>query len=487
MLDYKNLFKDDAVWGEQEVSRFRWLLITLILLFIAFIFINGEHERAWMSLALASFYIFYNSIINLLLRKYGSALWIRYLSATIDISVLSMHVFNYSYFFQPIAVVTAASTYLYPALILLSVLRYDGKLVFFSTVYSIICYNAIFYFRFPYIDPELAALVPSASWSGQIYKSAYFMAMGYFLFSIPKMIQRLAEKQSITLSQQKEIELTLALEKEKKELIVERLKKEKELNRQLEVQKLLIEEQKDSLQEAIATKDRLFSIIGHDLKSPFTAQISIVQLILDDFKSYSNEDIKGILVNILQSSHQGMDLLDNLLEWSRHQNNSTTVKAVPIRLKILVDKSINLLKQNINNKNISISNMVLPESIICADPNMVITIIRNLLSNAIKYSHLNGQIEISSYQLNNQEYLTISDNGIGMTDQQLSILFDNGKFKTTPGTQNELGSGLGLFLCKELADKNNAKIEVISEPTKGSTFSIVFPPLSALGSLNKTH
>ena len=140
---FEKLFKEDAVWGEQEVIKFRWVLISVILIFIGYIYYSGETDRALTSLLLATFYIFYNAVINILLRKYGSATWIRFMSSTIDITILSIHIFNYSFLFKPIAVTTAASVFLFPVLILLSVLRYDKRLVVFSALYSVICFNII--------------------------------------------------------------------------------------------------------------------------------------------------------------------------------------------------------------------------------------------------------------------------------------------------------------------------------------------------------
>ncbi|MBK3519040.1 sensor histidine kinase [Carboxylicivirga marina] len=475
---FTRLFKEDAVWGEQEVIKFRWVLISVILVFIAYIYFSGDTDRALTSLLLATFYIFYNAILNILLRKYGSATWIRFLSSSIDITILSVHIFNYSFLFKPIAVTTAASIYLYPVLILLSVLRYDKRLVIFSAVYSVICFNIIYAIRYPAIEPELLEKVASANWAGQTYKSAYLLVMGYFLYSIPKMINRLNEKHLATINLKRSSELCLALEKQKNELATLQLRKEQRLNKKLADQKALIEHQKEELQQANKTKDKLFSIIGHDLKSPFAAQTSIIDLILSDYRQYEKEDIREILKTIQHSAHQGLDLLGNLLDWSKQQGELVKSEITPVRLATMVLEAQSLLSHNIARKQINLINDVDPMATVCTDSNMIKTILRNILSNAIKYTNNEGTIGITTDKDDNFDLLKIKDSGIGMTKEQISRLFNIENNISTPGTNNEPGTGLGLLLCKELAEKNNAQIRIESEVGKGSTFIIAFPRIN---------
>lgn len=472
---FRNLFKEDAVWGEQEVIKFRWVLVSIVLVFIGYIYYSGETDRALTSLLLASVYIFYNAILNILLRKYGNATWIRYMSATIDISILTIHIFNYSFYFKPIAVTTAASTFLYPILILLSVLRYDKRLVVFSVLYSAFCFNLIYFLRFPAIDADLFDRVASADWPGQIYKSSYFLVMGYFLYSIPKMINRLNEKHQATVELKRSSELNLALEKQKKDLAILQLRKEQRLNKQLADQKALIENQKEKLQQVNITKDKLFSIIGHDLKTPFAAQLSITDLVLSDYQEYNKEELHDLFKTIQHSASQGMDLLENLLDWSKQQKDIFEKQLTPIRLATLVFDTQALLAHNLAHKQINLVNEVDPMMTVCADNNMVKTIIRNILSNAIKYTHNSGTIAISTISENGFDLLKIQDSGVGMTKEQIDRLFKIENNISTLGTDNEPGTGLGLLLCKELAEKNNAEIRIESQVGKGSTFTLAFP------------
>nr|WP_321405342.1 HAMP domain-containing sensor histidine kinase [uncultured Carboxylicivirga sp.] len=474
---FRSLFKDDAVWGEQKVIHFRWFLIIVILFFVSYIYLEGYEERALISLLLSSVYIFYNAALNFLLKRFGSATWIRFLSATFDISILSLHIFNYSYYFQPIAVTTAASVFLYPVLILLAVLRYDGRLVIFSTLYSIFCFNLIYFLRSPHISPELLEQVASADWAGQMYKSTYLLLMGYFLLGVPEMIKRLVSKQLVSIEQQNSVKIDLALEKQKNEMTLFQLRKEKILNKKLEEHKQTIEEQKKSLEEAIEIKNKLFSIIGHDLKSPFAAQTSIVDLLLADFKSYNNEDIISILKSIKRSSHQGLELLENILDWSRQQNNMIKARTHAIYIMDVVNNALGHLHNNINHKRIRIHTFINPNAQIIADEDILNTILRNLISNAVKFSYVDGSIKISTREKNDMIYIEISDEGIGMSPEHVSMIFDPGQKISTRGTQNEPGTGLGLFLCKDLASMMAANIDVESEQGKGSTFSIAFPSI----------
>jgi signal transduction histidine kinase len=475
MKEFNYLFKDDAIWGEQEVIRFRWVLISAILVLIAFIFATGEYHRGFISLALAAFYIFYNSVINILLKKVGNATWIRYLSTIIDITVLTLHIFNYSFFFAPIAVVTAASVFLYSILIMLSVLRYDGKLVIFSSLYVVLCYNILYAIRRPYIDPTLMDQVPSADWDGQIFKSVYFMLMGIFLFSIPKMIDRLVKKQSLIIDERKSMELKLALEQQKRDLAIQKLQMEKKLNKQLADQKELIEQQKDTLQDLNATKDKLFSIIGHDLRSPFSAQCSLSDLLISDFDNFSKKEIIDSLKAINKSAKNGMNLLSNLLDWAKTQHAGTIGAANAVFVEPLIIESLEVLANNIRNKRLKINNKIPFDVKVVADENMIKTIFRNLISNAIKYSYPDGEITLDCYESTGYINFEVIDKGIGIAHEQVKLLFSMQNSVSTLGTDNEPGTGLGLILCKELAEKNMGKIDVESTPGKGSKFTIKLP------------
>lgn len=479
MKKFSYYFKDDAIWGEREVIKFRWILIAAILMLIAYIFGTGEFARGWVSLALAVFYILYNSALVLMLSKVGNTKWLQYISSIVDITVLSLHIYNYSYFFNPIAVTTAASTFLYAILIMLSVLRYDGKLVIFNSLYIVFCYNLIYILRRPYIDPELINQVASAGWDGQLFKSVYFLLMGYFLFSIPKMIDRLVTKQSMAVDERKNMELKLALEQQKRDLAIQKLQMEKKLNKQLNEQKQLIEVQKNTLEDLNATKDKLFAIIGHDLRTPFNGQAALSQLLIDEYDNFTKKEVFDSLRAISQSAHNGLEILSNLINWAQNETGDNDANYRSLQVDRVVNETVEMLSSTIEHKEIKIITGIEPGCKANADENMVKTILRNLLTNAIKYSHRGREIIIKSVMKNGVVVIDVIDSGVGIPAEQIRSMFELKQSTTTPGTDNEPGTGLGLILCKELAEKNKGSIAVESQPGKGTKFTLVLPSVTS--------
>ncbi len=469
------LSKEDAAWGEQEVVRFRWVLITAIIILIGYIFLSGNIYRGFISLALAVIYIFYNSIINLLLKRFDNAKWIRYFSSTIDVTILSAHIFNYSYFFKPIAVSTAPSLFLYAILIILSVLRYDGKLVIFTTVYIVICSNIIYFLRYPDIDPYLFTQVASAGPEGAIYRSVYFLLMGYFMFSIPRMINRLVEKQNATNNERREIEIKLALETQKKDMAMQSLIIEQQLSEQLNEQKEIIQQQNNSLEKLIHTKNKLFSIIGHDLRSPLCVQSSLSEFLIHDFNNLDKENILESIYAINKTANNALNMLSNLMDWSKTQNNMLNPIPVNINIKQKISDIIDLQSEAWRAKKINIDISCEDELCLFADEQMTETILRNLLSNAIKFTPSNGVVHFNAYKNKNNCTIEITDNGVGMTETQINKLFNSNITTSSLGTNNEKGTGLGLILCKEMIDINQGSITVKSTQNKGSKFSISLP------------
>ena len=227
--------------------------------------------------------------------------------------------------------------------------------------------------------------------------------------------------------------------------------------------------------ELNATKDKFFSIIAHDLKNPFNDLIGFTQLLATNIYKYDKNKIEQFVQIIHQSSKLAYGLLENLLEWSRAQTETLKFNPEYIDLKKIIQENIELLNSNAQNKHIKISSAIEKTTLVYADKNMVHTIVRNLISNAIKYTNNGGFVNITGRVEPHWVEIFIEDNGIGIEQKNIQKLFRIDESYTTPGTQREKGTGLGLVLCKEFIDKNGGAIKVESRPGKGTTFSFTLP------------
>jgi len=230
------------------------------------------------------------------------------------------------------------------------------------------------------------------------------------------------------------------------------------------------------LKEINANKDRLFSIIAHDLKSPLQGFLSLTNQLLIGFDVLEKEEIREFSIEMNESANRIYKLLDNLLHWSKVQRNKIEFHPIEIDLDTIIRMNIELFTTNLSVKKIKLVNSIQPGIILFADVNMINTVIRNLLSNAIKYTFAEGTIEISTKYID--EYyveLSVSDDGTGMDDKTLMSLFKIDQSISNPGTFQEMGTGLGLILCKELIEKNGGTIDVFSKLGQGSSFRITIP------------
>jgi signal transduction histidine kinase len=242
----------------------------------------------------------------------------------------------------------------------------------------------------------------------------------------------------------------------------------KNKNTQLAQQNIQINKQKDELQTLNGVKDRLFSIISHDLRNPLITLRSYLSL--SDNTNISDAKKIAFKKQTSQAVSQTTDMLDNLLVWANMQIKNTNANITPVDIEEVVLDAIDNVHAQAQQKNIIIHKTIQVASAL-GDKNILNIALRNLLTNAIKYSEENKNIFISATQKNNQVLLSIRDEGIGMTTKQLANL-QNNEQETTKGTQGEKGSGLGLFLVKELLAKANNKLIIESEPENGSVFTI---------------
>ncbi len=231
-----------------------------------------------------------------------------------------------------------------------------------------------------------------------------------------------------------------------------------------------LSESEEELTELNAAKDKFFSIIAHDLKGPFQGLMGYSDVLASDIEKLDKDDIKVLAESLNDSAQRLFKLLENLLSWSRLQRNRMELRPENIDLHEMAMIGCQLIKPAADQKNIELYNRVSEDAVAYADYQMVDTIIRNLLSNAVKFTPQNGEVVIDSENINDHIMLKVSDSGVGMNDNIKSNLFRIDKSITTPGTNNESGTGLGLILCKELIEKNHGTISVESEEGDGTTF-----------------
>lgn len=236
----------------------------------------------------------------------------------------------------------------------------------------------------------------------------------------------------------------------------------------------MLKESQAELQQTIKTKDKLFSIVAHDLRSPFTALVGLTEVLATNAESLSPHEVKELSEHVHQSATQVLTLTENLLSWARSQTGKLTLKPEPININTLINSSVAVASIPAEKKNITINVENSGEPMAFADYETVQTIIRNLLSNAIKFTPEGGVISIRTREDNSTVKISISDTGIGIAPENLQKLFVLDGY-TTKGTNSENGTGLGLILCKEFAQANGGTIEVESEVNKGTTFTVTLP------------
>jgi signal transduction histidine kinase len=231
----------------------------------------------------------------------------------------------------------------------------------------------------------------------------------------------------------------------------------------------------EELDKSNQTKNRLISIISHDLKNPFHSLIGFSDPLVHEAERFSEAEKLSFYKSINDTSKKAFDLLQNLLDWTRLQTSEIPYNPVDLRVTETIESVIDLLKSHANDKGIVMLIDVPEETIVFADSRMLETVLRNLVSNAVKYTPYGGKISISAHDQNEVIQFGVEDTGVGMDEEQVANLFNVDKKSSRPGTNNELGTGFGLILCLEFVKKNGGELSVESSPGKGSTFSFTVP------------
>ena len=234
----------------------------------------------------------------------------------------------------------------------------------------------------------------------------------------------------------------------------------------------LLAKEREDLNEK---KDQFYSIISFNLRDPLDSVIGFSEILKNEYKELSPEDIQLYISSLYLSSRQIYSLLNNLIQFSRIQIKDIDFNPSNLNLRKIVEENAEVLKNMADKKSVKIINYVNKEISVYADVNMLTSIFYNLLVNAIKYSYKNGYVEVSAVKDMNYIKISIEDKGAGMDKESLDKLFILNVKKVTPGTNNEMGTGLGLLLTKEFVEKNDGMIEVISEINKGTCVNFTLP------------
>ena len=248
----------------------------------------------------------------------------------------------------------------------------------------------------------------------------------------------------------------------------------KDITEQKQAEKAL-KQSEARLKELNTTKDKLFSIIGHDLKGPLNNILGFSELINEGYEDLSGEQIRKYNRLIYTLSKNVSELLENLLTWSRAQRDKLIHSPQNISLRFIVERCFGLLENQAENKKIRLENQVPSDTVIFADEEMITTVIRNLVSNAVKFTKAGGTITLLSKNIDGAVITEVRDTGIGIQKNRIKLLFKPDVNHTNVGTDGEKGTGLGLIICKDFVEKNEGEIWVNSTPDKGTSFYVLLP------------
>jgi signal transduction histidine kinase len=281
---------------------------------------------------------------------------------------------------------------------------------------------------------------------------------------------------STDISEQKEAERLIT--EQNQELENQTIELEKALL-QLTEQNVQINSQAELLRSTNDTKDKMFSIIGHDLRGPVGNLKNALDLLIEEYDELNRDEVRDFIETLRESSDSVFNLLANLFEWAKSQSGRIVFRPEELSLNEIVEENISLFTPNFYRKNLTVSHNPVKEFTLFADENMLNTIVRNLISNSIKFTPENGNIKIiiNDFVKSNKNYieLIVEDNGIGIEKENLVKIFNTTEHFSTYGTNNEKGSGLGIILCKEFVERHKGEISIKSEINKGTSITVVIP------------
>ena len=238
---------------------------------------------------------------------------------------------------------------------------------------------------------------------------------------------------------------------------------------------LIINQKNSEFLKLNVDKDRFISILSHDLRSPFNTILGFSNLLRDNIRQYSIDEVENLVNYVYQSALGAFNLLEDLLKWARTQSDKIPFEPQELSFTYICKNIVETLKPSADVKNIIINHLTSGDIIVFADMDMLSTVLRNLVSNAIKFTNKNGVINILAEKNPGNVTISVTDNGIGIAPNNIVKLFDISQIYSTPGTAEEEGTGLGLLLCKEFVVKHGGNIRVQSEIGKGTEFKFTLP------------
>ena len=238
---------------------------------------------------------------------------------------------------------------------------------------------------------------------------------------------------------------------------------------------IAVKESETKLRELIVTKDKFFNIVAHDLKNPFTSLLGSSELLYDNINNMTSDNVRKLALILNNSAKGGYAILQNLLDWSRSQTGLLKINPETLNMRVIVNENIDNFQLQVTSKGINLRSEISEDLFIMADKNMINTVLRNLLSNAIKYTYKNGVVIVKLLVKPEEIIVTVQDSGIGIPKEKVESLFRIDNALSQPGTEKEQGTGLGLKLCKEFAERMGGRIWVESKVGKGSEFKFTIP------------
>ncbi len=314
------------------------------------------------------------------------------------------------------------------------------------------------------LDASLISLKISISTILQISSaiSIFFMS-----FALSKKINVYIQRRKAA----QEMVLKTAMQNEKLISIQNQMLEEKVHQRTIDLEQSIttLSKQRKDLQEANIFKDKVFSIISHDLKSPISSLAGLLQIM--KMKTLNEEERSNAIASLEIALKGTKNLLDNVLAWAS-KNRGKSEETEEIELLSLVNEVFQIFQFQAEKKGIQLINLISHQFHILSNRDMLLLVIRNLISNALKFTRKNGTVEVGMREDFLNIEIFVKDSGVGMSEEVVSNLFRSNKHNSTRGTENEKGTGLGLILCKEFAEKYNGSIKVVSKLKKGSTFTL---------------